>query len=53
MLYTFTAYMTPIVTFVIAVITFRKQRFPDGKDATQVYGAEPNDDELPKTWELA
>jgi len=51
--FTFTAYLTPIVTFVIAVITFRKQRLPDGKDAAQEYGAEPEDDELPKTWDLA
>jgi Na+/H+ antiporter NhaC len=51
--YTFTAYLTPIVTFVIVVITFRKQRLPDGKDPAQVYGAEPSDDELPESWELA
>jgi NhaC family Na+:H+ antiporter len=51
--YTFTAFLTPIVTFVIVVITFRKQRLPDGKDPAQVYGAETSDDELPESWELA
>ena len=51
--FTFTAYLTPIVTFVMAVITFRKQRLLKGEDAAQVYGAEPSDNELPKSWELA
>jgi len=51
--FTFTAYLTPIVTFIIAVIAFRKQHLPDGKDAAQVYGAEPGDDQLPEVRELA
>ena len=51
--FTFTAYLTPLVTFVIVLITFRKQRLPDGEDVAQIYGAEPDDNQLPETWELA
>ncbi len=49
--YTFTAYLTPLVTFVIAMITFRKDRLPDTEDAAQVYGEEPS--ELPESTQLA
>ena len=51
--FTFTAYLTPLVTFVIVLITFRKQRLPEGEDVAQVYGEEPDDNQLPETWELA
>ena len=51
--FTFTAYLTPIVSIVIAYMTFRKQRLPEGEDVAQVYGEEPDDNELPETWELA
>jgi len=49
--FTFTAYLTPLVTFVIAMITFRKDRLPDTEDAAQVYGEEPS--ELPESTQLA
>ena len=39
-LYGFTGYLTPLVTFVIASIYFRKNRFPDKADAAQAYGEE-------------
>ena len=51
--FTFTAYLTPLVTFVIVLITFRKQRLSEGQDVAQVYGEEPDDNQLPETWELA
>ncbi len=51
--FTFTAYLTPIVTFVIFLITFRKERLPDGEDAARVYGEEPDDNELPESQQLA
>jgi len=49
--FTFTAYLTPVVTFVIANIVFRKQRLPEDEDAAEVYGEEPS--ELPEPEELA
>jgi len=49
--FTFTAYLTPIVTFVIANLYFRKDRLPEGEDAAQVYGEEPS--ELPEPADLA
>ena len=49
--YTFTAYLTPVVTFVIASIVFRKQRLPEDEDAAEVYGTEPS--ELPEPADLA
>ena len=51
--YTFTAYLTPIVSIVIAYMTFRKDRLPENADAAQVYGEELSDNELPETWDLA
>jgi len=49
--FTFTAYLTPVVTFVIASIVFRKQRLPEDEDAAEVYGEEPS--ELPEPADLA
>lgn len=49
--YTFTAYLTPLVTFVMAMIIFRKDRLSDDQDATQVYGVEPS--VLPEPADLA
>ena len=49
--YTFTAYLTPLVTFVIAIIVSRKQRLPEDEDAAEVYGTEPS--ELPEPADLA
>lgn len=50
--YTFTAYFTPIVTFVMVYVYYlRKDRLPDGEDAEQVYGEEP--EQLPKAEQLA
>jgi len=49
--FTFTAYLTPVVTFVIATIVFRKQQLPEADDAAQVYGEEPS--ELPEPKDLA
>ena len=49
--FTFTAYLTPVVTFVIATIVFRKQQLPEEADAAQVYGEEPR--ELPEPADLA
>ena len=51
--YTFTAYLTPIVSIVIAYMTFRKDRLPENANAAQVYGEELSDNELPETWDLA
>jgi len=52
--YTFTAYLTPIVTFIMVYVYYlRKDRLADDEDPVQVYGAELSDDELPETWELA
>lgn len=39
--YTFFAYLTPIVTFVIAAAVARKHRVPDDQDVDEVYGPEP------------
>jgi len=49
--FTFTAYLAPVVTFVIANIVLRRQRLPDTEDAAQVYGQEPS--ELPEPKDLA
>jgi len=49
--YTFTGYLTPLVTFVIANLYFRKDRLSDTEDAAQVYGEEPT--ELPEAEQLA
>ncbi|MFC2030494.1 Na+/H+ antiporter NhaC family protein [Chloroflexota bacterium] len=49
--FTFTAYLTPLVTFVIANVVFRKQRLPEAEDAAEVYGEEPS--ELPEPADLA
>jgi len=49
--YTFTAYLTPLVTFVMASTTFRKDSISDAEDAEQVYGEEPT--VLPESNELA
>jgi len=49
--FTFTAYLTPLVTFVIANIVFRRQRLPEAEDAAEVYGEEPS--ELPTPDDLA
>ena len=49
--FTFTAYLTPLVTFVIVTIFFRKDRLPEAEDAAEVYGEEPS--ELPEPEELA
>jgi NhaC family Na+:H+ antiporter len=49
--FTFTAYLTPVVTFVIATIVFRKQQLPGDENAAEVYGPEPS--ELPGPEDLA
>jgi hypothetical protein len=49
--FTFSTYLTPIVTFVIAIITFHKDRLPADEDAEHIYGSEPT--ELPETEQLA
>ncbi len=49
--FTFTAYLTPVVTFVIANIVFRKQQLPEDEDAAEIYGQEPS--ELPEPADLA
>lgn len=51
--YTFTGYLTPIVTFIIAMITFRKQKLPNEVNPEQVYGEEPEDNELPDSQQFA
>ncbi len=52
--FTFTAYLTPIVTFVMVyVYSLRKDRLSDNEDAAQVYGQEPSDTELPESQQLA
>ena len=48
-----TVNLTPLVTFVIANITFRKDRLPEGADAAQIYGEEPSDTELTSAKYLA
>jgi NhaC family Na+:H+ antiporter len=50
--YTFFAYLTPIVTFVMVYFYFlRKDKLPSDEDAAQVYGAEPS--QLPQPKQLA
>ncbi len=50
--YTFTAYLTPLVTLVMVYLHYlRKDRLADDEDAEQVYGAEPT--ELPESTQLA
>lgn len=50
--YTFFAYLTPIVTFVMVRAYFlHKDQIADDEDADQVYGAEPTD--LPSAQDLA
>jgi len=51
--YTFTAYLTPIVTYVIAVMTFRKDRISDNEDAEKIYGEEPDTNDLPESQQFA
>jgi len=52
--FTFTAYLTPIVTFVMVYVYYlQKDRLADDQDPAQVYGAEPSDDELPDMHEFA
>lgn len=49
--YTFTAYLTPLVTLVIATLTFRKQALPTETDAAELYGEESA--EVPAPAQLA
>lgn len=49
--YTFSGYLTPIVTFIIAMLVFRKQQIPEAEDAAAVYGQEIT--EVPDTAQLA
>lgn len=50
--YTFTAYLTPLVTLVMVYVYYlRKDRLGDDEDAEQVYGAEPTT--LPESTQLA
>jgi len=52
--YTFTAYLTPLVTFVMVYAYYiRKDRISDDEDAEQVYGKELSDNELPEVNDLA
>lgn len=39
--YNFVAYVSPLVTIVIGLVLFRKERLPQDKDAVSVYGEEP------------
>lgn len=43
--YTFVAYLTPLITIIIAVLYFRKDKLPEDEDAETVYGDMPT--ELP------
>ena len=50
--FTFFAYLTPIVTFVMIYFYYlRKDQLPSDEDAAQVYGAEPS--QLPESTQLA
>ena len=50
--YTFLAYLTPIVTFLMVYFYFlQKEKISDKDDAEKVYGAEPT--ELPESTQLA
>ena len=41
--YTFFAYLTPVVTFVMVYVYYmRKDQLADDQDAEQVYGEEPS-----------
>jgi len=52
--FTFTAYLTPVVTLVMVYVYYlRKDRLADDEDPDQVYGAELSEDELPEIHELA
>ena len=52
--FTFTAYLTPIVTFVMVYASYlRKDRLSDDEDAAQVYGQELSNTELPEAQQLA
>lgn len=47
--YTFLAYLTPIVTFVMVYVYFlRKDRIPADQNPEQVYGPEPSQAPEPK-----
>jgi NhaC family Na+:H+ antiporter len=52
--YTFFAYLTPIVTFIMIYFYYlKKDRLADNEDAKQVYGKELGDDQLPQARDLA
>jgi NhaC family Na+:H+ antiporter len=52
--YTFFAYLTPLVTFIMIYFYYlKKDRLADNEDAKQVYGKELGDDELPQARDLA
>jgi NhaC family Na+:H+ antiporter len=45
--FTFLAYLSPIVTLVLAFVYFNKKTIPDDENPQKVYGAEPTNAELP------
>ncbi len=49
--FTFICYITPVVTFVMALLVFRKQYLPESEDAVEAYGEAII--EVPETAQLA
>lgn len=45
--YAFLSYLSPLVTILLAYVYFNKKTLADGEDAQAVYGAEPDDADLP------
>jgi NhaC family Na+:H+ antiporter len=45
--YTFLAYLSPLVTIVLAFVYLNKKTISDDEDAQSVYGTEPDDADLP------
>jgi NhaC family Na+:H+ antiporter len=45
--YAFLAYLSPLVTILLAYVYLSKESLPDGEDAQAVYGEEPDDAHLP------
>jgi NhaC family Na+:H+ antiporter len=45
--YAFLAYITPLVTIVLAFFYLNKKTVPADKDPKKVYGTEPSDAQLP------
>jgi len=45
--YAFMSYLSPLVILILAFVYFNKKIIPDDEDAQTVYGAEPDDADLP------